>query len=105
MIRLRAGCIVKSKEYRALVRRLIKENNLRCTGTWTDYPDGMCATQSGRAGDRIITHRIGGDIDALEQFTEELFTYTALCTGTKPRWTEAGYLKYNTKISYNFLAE
>jgi hypothetical protein len=44
-------------------------------------------------------------MDAIEQFTDELFTYTALCTGTKPRWTSAGYLKYNTKISYNFLAE
>ena len=97
--------MMNSKEYRALVRRLIKENNLLCTGTWTDYPEGMNAYNSGRNGDRIITHRIGGDLDAVEQFTDELFTYVALCTGTKPRWTETGYLKYNTKISYNFLAE
>jgi hypothetical protein len=97
--------MMKSKEYRALVRRLLKENNLRCTGTWTDYPDGMCATGSGRTGDRIITHRIYGDMDNFELFTEELFTYVALCTGTYPRWTSAGYLKYNTKISHNFLAE
>jgi len=91
--------MMKSREYRALVRRLLRENNLKCTGTWTDYPLGMCRPGSGRGGDRIVTHSIEGDLDNFEPFTDELFTYTALSTGSKPRWTEKGYLKYNTKIS------
>ena len=86
-----------SKEYRKLVRRLAKENNLEIGKSWTDYLGGMCTNR--HLPDRTITMEVFGKPSALEMFWEELTVYCALVTGKKPRFTEKGYLKFNTNIA------
>ena len=90
--------MLNTREYRRIVRNLLREYGLKNTYTATDYPGGTCDWFSGRDGDRIVTHRPIGPAALLEEFTEDLTLLCRIHTGQRPRWTGGGYLKFNTKI-------